>query len=105
MVKDGPVAHFIDDLAAAIKWVDGKIADPKFGESVDSFISGVGKLVTSVGGLVHSLASWASWLGVGSAEAATNPTGATGAGPGGGCPRPYGASPRGWVFRGWGRAV
>jgi hypothetical protein len=52
-------------------------------KNVESFIEGVGRLVTSVGGLVHSLASWASWLGVGSAEAATNPSGPTGAGGGG----------------------
>jgi len=84
LTKDnGPFGRLIDDLSDGLKWLSGEVDKPEFHKNVESFIEGVGKLVTSVGGLVHSLASWASWLGISPAEAATNPSGRTGAGSGG----------------------
>jgi Phage tail lysozyme len=80
--KGGPFGHLIDDLSDGLKWLSGEVDKPEFHKNGESFIEGIGKLVTSVGGLVHSLASWARWLGVSDAHAAVNPRSATGAGPG-----------------------
>ena len=75
-----------------LKWLSGEVDKPEFHKNVEGFIESIGKLVTSVGGLVHSLASWARWLGVSHAHAAVNPRSATGAGPGGVAPPGPGGS-------------
>lgn len=71
MEKDGPVAHFLDKLAGGVEWLATEIDKPDFQKKVDDFIEGVRQLAIGAGNLLTGILSWASYLGVTPAEAAT----------------------------------
>jgi hypothetical protein len=45
--KNGPFGHLIDDVSSGLKWLSGEIDKPEFHKNVESFIEGIGRLVTS----------------------------------------------------------
>ncbi|HEY8095357.1 MAG TPA: phage tail tip lysozyme [Methylobacter sp.] len=82
MKPDGPLDHLLTDLGKGLDWLDSEIKRPEFVKNIEWFMSGVGSLVTSLGSVASKLASFASWLGIDTASASTNPSGPTGAGGG-----------------------
>jgi hypothetical protein len=83
---------WIDGLAAGLEDLNKVVAGEGFKGVTKAFLDDMKLAAEGTAKFVHGLAAAARWLGVSSAEAAVNPTGATGADSGdGGGSSPYGA--------------
>jgi Phage tail lysozyme len=96
MKPDGALDHLLGDLGRGLDWLDTEIKKPDFVKNVENFMGGLGSLVVSLGSVAAKLGSFAIWLGIDTANASTNPTGASGAGPGGGGTAGGGSTGGGW---------
>ena len=72
MQKDGPLSQWLGVLNTGIEQFARYIDTPEFQGDVEGFVSWIGKLASATGDLFGSVLSFAKWIGVTPAEAATS---------------------------------
>jgi hypothetical protein len=72
MQKDGPLSQWLAALNKGVEWLAENIDTPEFHTDVENFVKWVGGLASATGSLLASVVSFAQWIGVTPAEAATS---------------------------------
>ena len=72
MQKDGPLSQWLGVLNTGIERFARYIDTPEFQGDVEGFVSWIGKLASATGELLGGVLSFAKWIGVTPAEAATS---------------------------------